>query len=271
MSGQLDGAFIAPAQVAEAEAQGLRVESLTRTSHHAVFLNTSHEILANDLVRQALMHAIDRQTISEALYGGRCVPTAQPYAPGYWPHADDLVDSPQAAYDPDRARELLAEAGYPDGFEITVVSNTVTIYQRLAEVIQQQWGEIGIDVEVEASTDLTRERREGEFEVMVEPFEAGRPDPTVFFENYYAPDGRLNFGALEYPGVDELIDEARSSTDPAERAAPINEMLTIILEQGPALLPICVPETITAFRPGVDGLVTSVLGNRDFRRATVEG
>ena len=268
-SGQLDGAFLAPSQVEEAESSGLEVVTTPQTSVHGMLLNTAHEALGNDLVRQAIMAAIDREGIAEALYGGRCTPTVQPYPSEYWAYDPALADSDLAGYDVEGARALLADAGYPDGFAMTLSSYPQTVYQRLAEAFQQQLADIGIDAEIEVATDLSAQRRAGEYDVVVGPFQAGRPDPSIFLEDHYTPDGRVNFGGVAFEGVEELIAESRRATDTAERSTAIAGVLEQTVAQGPLVVPACIPNIITALREGVGGIVTSVLGNRDFRRATV--
>lgn len=270
-SGQIDGAFISPSQVEEAESAGLQVDMLRQASFHGALLNTAHEALGNDAVRQALSRGIDREAISEALYDGICTPSGQPYPESYWGHNDELVDAPGASYDAEAATGLLADAGLGDGFSVTISTGSITIYQQLAQVLQEQFGQLGIEAEVNVSTTLSEERRNGDFDIIVGAFQAGRPDPTVFATNYYTPDGPLNFGGIEFEGVEDLIVESRQTTDIDERAQAVGGIVAQTLEQGPVALPICIPGSITALREGVDGVVTSVLGNRDFRRVTLPG
>lgn len=269
-SGQLDAAFLSASQVAEAEDGGLLINSTTQTTVHAALINSSHEALGNDLVRQALMHSIDRDAIAQALYDGHCVATVQPYPAGFWAHDAELAASDAGVYDPDLAKELLAEAGYEDGFELTISTGSITIYQRLAEVLQQQFAAIGVTAEITVSTTLSDERRNGDFDVITGAFQVGRPDPSAAWATrYYASDGPLNFGGVEFEGVDDLIAESRSMTDPADRAEPMHQIIAQSIAQGPILLPVCIPESITAHHEGVAGIDLSVLGTRDFRYVTI--
>lgn len=268
-SGELDAAFLSASQVAEAESDGLDVLSTTQTTFHGVLLNTSHPALGNDLVRQAIMMAIDRDTIAQALYGGRCAANAQPYPTNYWGYSPDLADTPAGAFDVAAAQALMDEAGFGGGFDVTISTGSITIYQRLAEVLQQQLGAIGINSEINVSTTLSDERRNGDFDMIVGAFQAGRPDPTVFAANYYGVDGALNFGGIDF-GIEDLIVDARQSTEVADRSGPIHEIMARAIEKGPSIVPICNPETITASQPGVSGLDMTVLGTRDFRFATIE-
>ncbi|MFA5566202.1 MAG: ABC transporter substrate-binding protein [Acidimicrobiia bacterium] len=95
-------------------------------------------------VRQALSYAIDREGFSEGLQFGNGDPH-----PGVWLEGTPYYDASleDLAYDPDKARELLAEAGYEDGFSVTFPSFGAIV--PVAEAVQQMWAEIGIDVTVE--------------------------------------------------------------------------------------------------------------------------
>lgn len=106
--------------------------------------------LADVRVRQALNYAVDKETIALALTNGLTTPTAQAAVPGMAAYNPAVTPYP---YDPDRARSLLAEAGYPDGFPLTVevvvggfVPADAEIYQKTAEDLRA----VGIDVTLKA-------------------------------------------------------------------------------------------------------------------------
>src|SRR5690606_7855942 len=118
--------------------------------------------------------------------------------------------------------------------------------------------------QIDVATTLQDRRRNGDFEIIVGAFQVGRPDPTSSWATrYHAVGGPMNFGDVDFGGVDELIAQSRSVTEPEERAGPIRQIIAQTLEQGPVLMPVCIPESITANRPGVAGLDLSVVGTRD--------
>jgi ABC-type transport system substrate-binding protein len=155
-------------------------------------------------VRQALNWAIDRDAISDALMAGQCPPSVQPLPEAYPGH---LEEPPIAyGYDPDKARELLEEAGVPDGFSFRLVTYTHSPWGNIAAAIQDQLGKVGIDVQVE-QLDPTRAVStfmEGEYD----GFLAGRtgaPTGTMMLAESYLT-GR-------YPGpvpdgFEEAVDKA---------------------------------------------------------------
>ena len=103
-------------------------------------------------VRQALNHAVDREAIAEALYGDASLALSQ-YAlegqPGYDPALDEAN-----AYDPDLARELLADAGYGDGLTIAVIDVNLIGMHTLMEAIAGQLAEVGVTLEITTAPDV---------------------------------------------------------------------------------------------------------------------
>jgi peptide/nickel transport system substrate-binding protein len=102
-------------------------------------------------VRQALNFAIDREAITESIYGEYGVPTTQ-YVPegigGYLPELEETYE-----YDPEKAKDLLAEAGYPDGFSFTLLEQPgFDGSDLLAQALAAQWAEVGVDVELKSFT-----------------------------------------------------------------------------------------------------------------------
>ena len=99
-------------------------------------------------VRKALSMAIDREAIRDRIMGGASLPAANIVPPGFFGHVDDLVPE---AYDPEGAKALLAEAGYGDGFKMTVhgPNDRYINDARVIEAVAQFWSRIGIETEVD--------------------------------------------------------------------------------------------------------------------------
>src|SRR5690606_7281198 len=107
--------------------------------------------LTDKRVREALSLAIDREAIVERIMGGSAAPAGNLLAyPGFGA-AESLKDAPKA--DPERAKALLAEAGYPDGFSMTLGSpaGRYTNDQRIAQTVAAMWARIGVKAEVETA------------------------------------------------------------------------------------------------------------------------
>ncbi|WP_299950625.1 ABC transporter substrate-binding protein [uncultured Modestobacter sp.] len=147
-SGQVDGVLIKLGQHDQAEqiAQGSDAEVISSgpRSWYAMFLNADFPPLEDVKVRQALNFAIDRDAINETVLDGQCPATSQPLQEGEVGYDPDSAG--RYTYDPDRARELLAEAGYPDGFEVDLlVQSGLSPQVELAPILQAQLAEVGVD------------------------------------------------------------------------------------------------------------------------------
>ena len=103
-------------------------------------------------VRQALNHAVDREAIAEALYGDAALALSQ-YSLEGQPGHDPALDEANA-YDPDLARQMLADAGYADGLTITVIDVNLIGMHTLVEAIAGQLAEVGVTLEITTAPDV---------------------------------------------------------------------------------------------------------------------
>jgi peptide/nickel transport system substrate-binding protein len=209
-----------------------------------VGFNVTSEPLTDARVRQALAHAIDKESITRDVLKGTGEPAISMLNPGTWGFTDDI---PVYEYDPDRARELLEEAGHGDGLEISMwVPESGSGMQSpvpMATVIQANWADVGVTAEIQtfewgAFLDTLRT---GDQQVFCNSWMAGLPDPdmTLFpflHSSQHAPNGPNRFFYTDEE-VDRLLEEARASTDQDERAEMYREVQRIVYEDVP-LIPI---------------------------------
>jgi ABC-type transport system substrate-binding protein len=113
---------------------------------------TVSEPLGDVRVRQAINYAIDRDTVSQALLGDLGVPTTQTVVEGGDGYSEDAAD--RYPYDVDKAKELLAEAGYPDGFTLKVTTAQFAGIDTMAQAIQGQLAKVGITLDLTTRTDV---------------------------------------------------------------------------------------------------------------------
>ncbi|KKB10169.1 ABC transporter substrate-binding protein [Devosia chinhatensis] len=173
-------------------------------------------------VRQAMAHALNRQEIIDGATYGYGVPIGSHFAPHH-PYYLDLTET--YPYDPEAARALLAEAGYPDGFSATVKLPPVAYARLSGQIIASQFAEVGISLElvnVEWAQWLEDVLANKDFDLTiishVEPFDIGiYADP-----NYY-------FG-YDNPDVQALNETLNATTDEAERLRIAQELQTILAE-----------------------------------------
>jgi peptide/nickel transport system substrate-binding protein len=136
--------------VEAAKSAGLQVAQVPFVFAGLAFLDRDGSLvpaLGDVRVRQAINYALDRETISEALLGEYGLPTEQTGIPGTDDHVE--ADAGRYAYDPDKARELLAEAGYADGFDLTVLSTPPAGIGAMAQVVADQLSKVGIRVSLQ--------------------------------------------------------------------------------------------------------------------------
>ena len=181
---------------------------------------------ADPRVWQALSMAIDRDTYVNAVHPGE-VPTGNALPadnPGYLPELEDW-----AAYDPEGAKELLAEAGYPDGFDFEFVINQGS--QRDLEALQPYWAEIGVDVTLKnaASTEETF--------AAVQTTPMGGPIPLTWTNPVGNVFGVLfgfaNFHKAENPEIQAAVGAlGAAGGDEAATAEALGQLNTAIVESG---------------------------------------
>jgi peptide/nickel transport system substrate-binding protein len=131
------------------------------------------------------------------------------------------------------AKRLLAEAGYPNGFKVTLKNRNVkTPYQDFAVFAIQEWRKIGIEAEhrpLETAAWYTDGRDTGNFELIVAPTADFMDDPDLFM-NRYTTGASQNWGRYSNPGIDDLFSRQARTLDPAERKKQVTEIQKIVLE-----------------------------------------
>lgn len=210
------------------------------------------ELLQDELIRQAIAYSIDRTAYNEAMHAGKGddLGGVYPGAFGDW-HVPALDDS--FGYDPEKARELLAEAGYPDG--ITISSPIMPAIQAPVELMVQMLGSSGITVELIQinNGELGPRNRAGEFGISW-----GREllyHPAATFRKYTAEDGVWNpFGLPDMKDLDDLMIQAAESPDLATQQELYGEVSTELINRG-VIIPFAHGSQNGSFREGVTGVV----------------
>jgi peptide/nickel transport system substrate-binding protein len=208
-------------------------------------------------VRRAISMAIDRKTIAARIMDGMATPANQ-YMPdgmfGALPHA------PEIKYDPVAAKKLLAEAGYPDGFEITLSSTNDRYINdgQVAQAVAQYLSRVGIKTNVDAMTASLyfpkRVKRDFSFSIAGWPAEVGEASALfgLWVASTDAPKslGTSNYGGYSNPAFDKVYLEAASTVNSDKRRALLEESTKIALEDVP-LIPLYFESSIWAFRKGI--------------------
>ncbi len=188
--------------------------------------NVTKPPLDNVLVRKALSYAIDRQKLVDTVTKGGQIPAWSFACPGIFGNVADRQDFPGITFDPDAARKLLAEAGYPNGEgfpEITVMFNTHEAHQKIAEFVQAQWKEhLGVNLK------LTNQEFKVYLNTLVEDapqvYRHGwctdYPDQNNWLLEVFHPTKSSNRSKWSGPAADEfarLVEQAAIESEPEAR------------------------------------------------------
>ncbi len=192
-------------------------------------------------VRQALSMATDRQALIDAAFAdGTAEYTKIPLPQNSWAYDESLQDL-VPDYDPEAARQLLAEAGYPDGFEITLSYAASVERDRIGVVLQQLWKEnLNVDVILDATETATYNDKvhSGNGELYLGGITASSTDPA-FSLGYSFDSSKAHASYNPGPYINEAWDalnlEALAITDQAERTEIYHQLLEMAMEDCPGI------------------------------------
>ena len=213
--------------------------------------------LADVRVRRALSMAIDRRAIVDRIMEGAAVPANQFLPEGVFGFVADL---PAPAFDPDGAKRLLAEAGYPNGFRITLngPNDRYINDSRIIQAVGQMWTRIGVRTAVEAQPWTTFVGRAGRSEYSAFLIGWGsNPDGSHPLRNILATVSRergwgaSNRGRYSNPQVDNLLLQSLSELDEAKRERLVVDAMRIAMTDV-GVIPMHIQTNIWAVRRGFD-------------------
>ena len=216
--------------------EGLTLHAGDAAAFMCVMYHCQKEPFNDPAVRYALGFAYDRQAIIDIVFFGEGSPiTGGLVPPALWGYAEELEG--HFTYDPDKARQLLAEAGYPDGFDCTLMSTSqYGMHQGTAEIVQQNLRDIGINCELELYDWPTVVERyaQGDFHFRIHGLGTGGVDPdttlTQYFDSQSAAAMNIGFADEE---VDRLLAEARGLVDQDARKELYDQVQARIAELSP--------------------------------------
>jgi peptide/nickel transport system substrate-binding protein/oligopeptide transport system substrate-binding protein len=203
-------------------------------------MNNQTEPFNNKLVRQAFNYAIDKDQISADIGKGRLIPATGFLPPGMAGYKPDDTNYP---YSPERARELLNEAGFPGGEGLGVIQfwSSVKSDALLAEdeAIRRYLSEVGIAVEFNYLTDWPEFKKileEGKAPIFKYSWEADVPDPDNILSSLFHSKSTTNRAFYNNPRTDALIENAQNNTDYSKRISLYSEIQDMIMEDAPVIL-----------------------------------
>jgi len=260
-----------------ADIEGMRADPALRVLETVAIdfgylaLNTEKMPLNDRRVRRAINLAIDKEALIEAVYlgiAGR--PAKTPVPPVLAGHNDAIAGYD---HDPRAARNLLAEAGHPDGFTATLWAMPVQRPynpnpRRMAELMQADLAEVGIKVEIVSYEwgEYIKRARNGEHDMMLFGWIANNVDPDDFLRSSWMCSQvgtGYNFSRWCNPRFDELLQLGKTTMAPDQRGAYYREAQVIWHEDAPGV-PIAHSVQFTPIRKEVIGYVADPLDRRIF-------
>jgi peptide/nickel transport system substrate-binding protein len=261
LSGQVDVLQDVPVSAVERIRQNDQVELITRPARRSIWLgltNEAGEPGADLRVRKAMYHAINEPAIIENVMFGRATPAAQIPDPPTTGHSEDIA---RLEHDPEKARELLKEAGYADGFSIELDGPNDRYVQdeQILQTVASQLARVGIDVKVDAKPKsiFFEEVANNELDFyLIGWFDGSYDFGRSYSKLLHSIDKEAGFGGLNgarysNPELDAQFAKARRIVDPERRAEALEKLNEMAMEQV-AVIPLHFQQDIYAIRKASD-------------------
>ncbi|MCA8292321.1 ABC transporter substrate-binding protein [Burkholderia sp. AU30198] len=235
-----------------------------------VAYNTQHAPLDRVDVRRALDIAIDKSAIVKTVFNGDAKIATNPMPPSQWSYNPRLKDAPR---DPAAAKALLARAGFPNGFDLTLWAMPVQRpynpnAQLMAQLIQQDWAKIGVRAKIvsyEWGEYNRRAKHDGQHDAILYGWSGDNGDPDNWLGTLLGCDAVHGSNLAKWCNQDfeKLVDAARSNADVAKRTALYEQAQVVFKDQVP-FTPIATSIVSLPVSTRVHGLTFSPLGGHRF-------
>lgn len=247
--------------------EGLNVGYLAFNTQKAPFTDTK--------VRQALSYATNKKAIIDAVFQGAGKTAKNPIPPTMWSYNDNVKDY---SYDPVKAKALLKEAGYEDGFKTNIWAMPVQRpynpnARRMAEIIQEDWKQVGVDAEIVSYEwgEYLKRSTKGEHDSVLLGWTGDNGDPDNFMYVLLGCDGvggsnRAQWCNEEFDG---LLKAAKQTSDKAERTQLYEEAQEVFKREAPWIT-IAHSVVYEPIRKEVKGFKIDPLGGHYFYNVSLE-
>jgi peptide/nickel transport system substrate-binding protein len=231
------------------------IHKLNTPKYFAIFLNQNQSIILSDKkIRKALAMATDKKTLKKEIFLGEASITDSPILPNLPGYNNELEI---VEFDPQEAKKILEKAGWKDTdgdgirektlskgkdpvkLEITLATSDFADLAKAAEMIKEQWSNIGVKVNIEnygieeLKQNIIKTRKYDALifgEVL-----SHEPDPFAFWHSSQKKDPGLNLSLYSNKDIDKLLEEARQTLDPQERSKKLKEFQKILTDDIPAI------------------------------------
>jgi peptide/nickel transport system substrate-binding protein len=235
--------------------------------------NLKHPWFKDKRVRQAIAHAIDKNEIVDVILFGLGSPATGPYVPNTWPYNPDVK---KYEYAPDKAKQLLKQAGWEDTdedgivdkdgkqFEFTILTNMGnSLRKNTATIIQWKLKKIGIKVNIrilEWSAFINEFIDKRRFEVIILGWSIGiDPDQYDIWHSSKTREKEFNFVSYSNPEVDALLEKGRSTFDIEKRKKAYYQIQEILADELPYIF-LYVPDATPVVHSRFKGIKPTTIG-----------
>jgi len=217
-------------------AEGLKVDTINGTNVTHLGVNLEDPILKDRRVRQALAYAIDRDAIIRDVLHGQAHPAYSILPVSQWAYESGIEKYP---YNPERAKQLLDEAGLPGQprARLSLKTSTISVSRKIGETLQEQLRRVGVALEIQPleRAKLTEDMKNGNFQLYLNTSVGGNQS-TDFFKFAYSTDAiknGQNRSRYSNPLMDKLISEAQTASREQQKQifSQIQKQLAIDLPQ----------------------------------------
>ncbi|WP_099861053.1 ABC transporter substrate-binding protein [Pasteurella multocida] len=266
-----------PADIAKLKADS-NITLLTKPGLNVGYLNFNVQKAPFDnvKVRQALNYAVNKDAIIESVYQGAGQVAKNPIPPTMWSYNDEVKDY---AYDPEKAKALLKEAGFENGFETDLWAMPVSRpynpnARRMAELVQADWEKVGVKAKIVSYEwgEYLKRMRAGDHQTGMMGWTGDNGDPDNFLNTLLscaAVESGSNYANFCHKEFNDLVTKAAQVTDPAERTVLYQQAQLVFKEQAPWIT-IAHSTTYFPVRKEVKGYVIDPFGLHNFYAVELE-
>ncbi len=219
-----------------------------------VFFNVTAKPFDNKLVRQALNHAVDKQAIIDAVYFGIGKPSYGPMSQVIFGFDPALKKEPYP-FDPKKAKELLTKAGFPNGFECTLYSDTRSARRNVCELVQAYLEQIGVKVKIELlerGAFLSASSKGVKGMGLSGWIGTGDGDGALYPTYHSQGVGAVNYSQLKDKKLDAMIERGQATLDPKKRIAAYKEAQVYLNDLAPQIF-LMQEDTLALSRANIEG------------------
>lgn len=243
------------------EQPGISTEGFKSTASKYLVLNTTDSILLNQKVRQALLMGTNKQEIVDRCLFGYGEPAVS-YMPKnglFW-----NSDIKPVEYNPEKAKTLLAQAGYPDGIKLEfLVRSGNSLYEQIAEIISEQWSKIGVDVNIKTleTSDLLEKEISMKHQVCIGSWSDDIADPSQLSDYLWRYDSSQSFfTGYNNPDATAIYEAATTELNDSKRAAYYKKLQKISYDSA-NLITLFYSEYAVAMKDNISGFYKTPLGS----------